>query len=132
MKNIWSFFSHLWDKKPIQLYKKEEDVVEVKEVIVVEEKVPEVKEEVKEEQEEVKEEQEEVKEEQEEVKEEQEEEEKYTLELKNPNNYTSFEEEYDSSDDSENYTTIKEKIKLEQMCEVLVLDKIITECNFTS
>ena len=118
MKNIWSFFSHLWDKKPIQLYKKEEDVVEVKEVIVVEEKVPEVKEEVKEEQEE--------------VKEEQEEEEKYTLELKNPNNYTSFEEEYDSSDDSENYTTIKEKIKLEQMCEVLVLDKIITECNFTS
>ena len=125
MKNILSFFSHLWDKKPIQLYKKEEDVVELKEKV----KEEEVKEQGKEEQ--VNEDQ--FKEEQEEVKEEdQEEEENYTLELKNPNNYTSFEEEYDSSDDSENYTTIKEKRKLEEMCEVLVLDKITRECNFTS
>jgi len=130
MKNIWTFFSHLWDKKPKQLYKKEEDVVELKEKVKEEEVKEQVKEEVKEEQvkeEQVKEEQ--VKEEQ--VKEDQEED-KYTLELKNPNNYTSFEEEYDSSDDSENYTTIKEKRKLEEMCEQLVLDKIITECNFTS
>jgi len=121
MKSILAFFSELLVKKeePIQLYEKE---------VVAEEKVVEEEKEEKEVEEEKV-----VEEEKEEVVEE----DKYSLRLKNPNNYTSFEEENDSSDDSEIYNLkekekLEEKRKLDEIIENLVLDTVITECYFTS
>ena len=148
MKSIITFFSELWVKKevPIQLYKKEdtkEDVVEdAKEVDVIktdctcrciscccDDRLEEAKtncscscgycccrdvvreEEIKQE---------------EEVKED-----KYILKLKNPNNYTSFNKNDNSDDDTEKYN-LKKKNNLDEILEQIILDTVVTECYFTS
>lgn len=113
MKSIWSFFSQLWLKEPIQLLKKEEDVQE-KENVQEKEDVQE-KEVIEEKKEYL-------------------EEDNYTLELKNPNIYTSFEEKNVNIDDIEIYN-LKEKRKIDEVFEDLkleLLDELIQECTFTS
>lgn len=131
MKSIITFFSEFWSKKeePIQLYKKEEVSEEVVEVIVVQEK-EEVSEEVKEEvSEEVK---EEVSEEDKEEVSEEVKQDKYILKLKNPNNYTSFNKNDSSDDDDIEKCDLKEKRKLDEILEQIILDTVVTECYFTS
>jgi len=58
-------------------------------------------------------------------------EDKYILKLKNPNNYTSFNKNDNSDDDTEKYN-LKKKNNLDEILEQIILDTVVTECYFTS